>query len=279
MRLLQIFRIKFDEMIMVKHNLMGTELHRKSSLSRIYERLLLMVSGYIILSPLFGRCIERLCLRGIYGCYLQNNPRVDIILNRKLDTHLLTKLGERNLPGEERFKRNAWWKTMLLRYGLAMHFSKNREVLDTCSGLGWGTYLLDDVASSVKSIELDNESITIAKELWKTNNTEYINASVIRIPCPAESYDVVTAMESVEHFKVDEIKLYLKEIYRVLKPSGFLIGSSAFPENRKEADLVCAENKYHLHICTRSEIYALLKIQGFRKVRIFSNRIFFVAMK
>ena len=222
---------------------------------------------------------ERRFLDFIFNTYIDKNERAHEIRNFKPDGPLKDLLGERVLPGDECFQDNGWWKYMLLRYGLAMHFSEGKDVLETCSGLGWGAYLLDSIAKSVTCIEIDKESINQSKQLWKTDRTVYINSSVLRIPTKDDRFDVVTAMESIEHFKLEDIKIYLSEIYRVLKTGGFLIGSSSFPDTREEAKTLCSKYKYHLHICTKQEINNLLRKQGFKKVKVFHNRLFFIARK
>ena len=254
------------------------------------EKIMIKFKSYIslifhpskIIYKLFNRIKilkENIFLNNVYRKYINNNTRVERILKLKIDDSLKELIGERDLPANEKFQENAWYQKMLLRYGLAMHYSKGKNVLETCSGLGWGAYLLDGVARSITCVEIDRKSINLSKQLWKTDKTEYINDSVLKIPTEDNKYDIVTAMESIEHFKIEDIKTYLGEMYRVLKPRGFLIGSSAFPNTREEADTLCSKNKYHLHVCTRQEIRKLLRKQGFKKIKIFQNRLFFVAKK
>ena len=222
---------------------------------------------------------EERFLSAIFKNYIKNNSRVDYILKLRIDNSTKDLIGERDLPSKERFQKNGWWKYMFLRYGIAIHFSKGKNVLETCSELGWGAYLLDGVSRSVTCIEIDKQSINLPKLLWKTNKTKYINASVLKITAKDNDYGVVTAMESIEHFNLEDIKIYLSEMYRVLRPGGFLIGSSAFPNTREEADALCSKNKYHLHICTKQEIKELPREQGFKKIKVSQNRLFFIARK
>jgi len=187
-------------------------------------------------------------------------------------------LGERDLPGDEKFRRNGWWRFMLLRYGLAMHYSKGKYVLDTCSGLSWGGIYWKESQKELRVWKIDKNCIYIAKNIWKSN-IDHICASVLDLPIYADTYDIVTAMESIEHFSKDDIKKYLTEIYRVLKLNGILIGSSAFPITKEEAKKLCSKNKYHKYICTKDEIEFLLREVGFTKVKIFQNRLYFIAEK
>lgn len=89
----------------------------------------------------------------------------------------------------------------------------------------------------------------------------------------------LTAIKSIEHFNLDDIKKYLEEIYRVLKTGGILIGSSSYPDIKEDAEFICSKNKYHLHICTKKELNDTLKECGFKNIKIFRNNLFFKAQK
>jgi len=141
---------------------------------------------------------EKYFLGYVFFRYIRRNERAEKILH--INTVPKGYLGERDLPGDEKFRRNGWWRFMLLRYGLAMHYSKGKYVLDTCSGLSWGGYLLEGVAKRVTCVEIDKNCIYIAKNIWKSN-IDHICASVLDLPIYADTYDIVTAMESIEHFQ------------------------------------------------------------------------------
>jgi 2-polyprenyl-3-methyl-5-hydroxy-6-metoxy-1,4-benzoquinol methylase len=185
---------------------------------------------------------------------------------------------ERALPGDEEFQRSGWSKVMFTRYTLGMHYSKGKCVLDSCCGLGWGSYLVDAVAESVIALDNAGPVVKLARSLWPTQRTTYIQGSVLSLSLLSNSVDTVLAMESIEHFELANIHRYLDELYRVLKPGGMLIGSSAFPETEEQAKTLCARNPYHLHICTRAELDKMLA-QRFRNHYIYQNALFFWAEK
>lgn len=186
---------------------------------------------------------------------------------------------ERALPGNPEFLENGWSYMMFKRYALAMKFCSGKKVLESCSGLGWGAFLLDDVSESLNCIEIDRNAIYVSKKMWSYRRTDFINADALKLPFKNNSYDVVTAMETIEHFSVDDIRIYLKEINRVLKKDGVLVGSSSFPNTVEEASAICSNNKFHLHICTKQELIKLLLDCGFEHTKIYKNNLFFIAVK
>jgi ubiquinone/menaquinone biosynthesis C-methylase UbiE len=207
--------------------------------------------------------------------------RVDYILKfnscDSIFRHVLTR-DERALPGNQEFRQNGWYKVMLIRYALGMYYSRGKCVLDSCCGMGWGSYLLDSVAECVIALDIQLPVVRLARSLWPTQRTEYIQGSVLDLSLQSNSVDTALAMESIEHFRLNDIHLYLDELYRVLKPRGVLIGSSSFPETKNQAMALCARNPYHLHIFTRDEFDRLLRSR-FRKHYIYQNALFFWARK
>lgn len=231
------------------------------------------------------RISEKLIINGFWKINLQKNPfyaAYKHVLQLKPDNKLLKEIivfEERALPGDPVYAKG-WWKKMILRYGIAAHLSRNKYVLDTCSGLGWGSYLISQKAGKVVSIDIDELSLNFARKYWgeKQSNIDFRKASVLDIPFDDNTYDVVIAMESIEHFTQEDGERYFNECYRVLKKGGILFGSSAFPANRKEADELCAKNPYHYYVYTKKEIKSLLK-RNFRWAYIFQNRLYFIAKK
>lgn len=223
------------------------------------------------------RVWEAYRLRRIYDGFIRDNPRTSEILAARPETIDGGSAEERSLPGDPRYASGGWREVMLTRYGLAMSLSRGKRVLDTCSGLGWGAYLLDSPAAAVACLEIDPEAIDFARKHWPTTRTEYLRGSVLEMPFAADEFEVVTAMESIEHFDLPDIRRYIGEIRRVLKPEGALVGSSSFPRTEEEAEKLRTTNPHHRHICTGQEIQRILHGGGFRRVKLFSNRLFFIA--
>jgi len=226
-----------------------------------------------------GRQREQRFLDKIYSRYLENSPAVARILAGDVSPDLAGLMKGRNFPSRERHKEKDWYKTMLLRYGLALHYSAGKKVLDTCSGLGWGMYILADRVGLGLGVEIDPRAVAFARENWPASRLHFITGSVLAIPVADRRFEVVLAFESIEHFSRGDGETYLKEIFRVLQPGGLFLGSSYFPATRLEADRACAQNKHHRYVFCREEFICLLKITGFRRVRLFKNRLFFMARR
>jgi SAM-dependent methyltransferase len=222
---------------------------------------------------------EKLFLRSVYHKQIRRNPRTAFILDPGLVENLIPGADLRSWPGNPRLQASGWSKIMFLRYALAMHYGRGKTVLESCCGIGWGAYLLDSVARRLVAVDLDALSLEIAKKVWPSRRTEHVRATVLDLPFADRTFEMVTAVESIEHFSPTDLHRYLSEITRVMKPGGMLVGSSSFPETSAEAEAICAQNPHHLHIATRSEMIDRLDELGFVKIRIFNNRFFFTARK
>jgi ubiquinone/menaquinone biosynthesis C-methylase UbiE len=185
---------------------------------------------------------------------------------------------ERALPGNREFLESGWYRSMLTRYAFAMHYAKGKKVLDTCSGLGWGTYLLETAADSLIGIELDQKAIQAARELWNYEKCILQQGSVLELPFNDHSFDIVTAMESIEHFTLEDARKYTKEIHRVLKPGGMLIGSTPLPTSEAGVQLELDTNPYHLHVFMPTQLDEFLH-NYFTNVHVLHNNRYFWAIK
>jgi len=198
----------------------------------------------------------------------ESDPRLGEVLARD----------ERALPGNENFQKNGWYKTMLTRYAWAAHSAQDKRVLDTCSGLGWGAYLVDTVANHVICVDRDLGAMRVAKRIWASSCCEGSCGSVLKLPFRNDVFDVVLAMESLEHFSLEDAGRYVSEMYRVLKPGGCLLGSTPLPLTEEGKRKELAMNPYHLYVFTPAELSEFLR-QTFPHVHVFYNNRFFCANK
>jgi len=100
------------------------------------------------------------------------------------------------------------------------HFKKNIKVLDVGCGGGLLTSYLDHHGHIVSGIDLSKGSIGFAKSQDKKGSIDYKIASADHLPYENETFDVVCAMDLLEH--VDCYETVIKEATRVLKKGGLI---------------------------------------------------------
>ena len=100
----------------------------------------------------------------------------------------------------------------------------NPEILDFGCGTGWFTEQLSHLGRAT-GIDLSEAAIAQAKATYP--QLPFIAANLFETPFPAEQFDVVVSQEVVAH--VEDPAGYLDIIARILKPTGYLIITSANP--------------------------------------------------
>ncbi len=102
---------------------------------------------------------------------------------------------------------------------------RNKKVLDLgCSG-GWMIEeALSQKAKSYTGIDVNKKSITAAKK--KYSKGIYKVGSAVDIPFKNNSFGVIMAFDVLEHIPIDTEGVMFSEIFRVLKPKGYLLLST-----------------------------------------------------
>ncbi len=182
---------------------------------------------------------------------------------------------ERAFPGNDIFYKSGYYKTMLKRYFFAgAHFCNNKTVLDTCCGLGWGTYIISQYAKDVTAFDLESKTIEFCKKEWKSSNVNWLSGNALDLNfLDKQMFDVALAMETIEHFDKKDGEKYIELLSKKIIENGILIGTSAFPETRDEAEKICSTNPYHFYIFTEKEMNTLLS-QYFKEYVIINNWMF-----
>jgi len=99
-----------------------------------------------------------------------------------------------------------------------------KKVLDVGCGMGAPASQLVQRGFEVVGVDILKESINVAKFLFKHPKLKFEVKDIIKQQYPAESFDTVLFLETIEH--VDNPKMFLSEFHRILKPNGYLIIST-----------------------------------------------------
>jgi len=95
---------------------------------------------------------------------------------------------------------------------------KSSTILDVGCGAGFLSNELALAGHKVTGIDLSPTSLEVAGRYDKTQTVTYIVADAFKLPFPDESFDVICAMDFLEH--IDDPSKVIKEFSRVLKPGG-----------------------------------------------------------
>ena len=109
--------------------------------------------------------------------------------------------------------RNPWIMLQIEKY-----FNKNIEILDIGCGGGLLSNDLSKIGYHVSGIDIHEEVLQVARNYDQFKKVKYIKADALNLPFPDESFDVVCAMDFLEH--IEDYQLALKEGTRVLKKNG-----------------------------------------------------------
>lgn len=109
--------------------------------------------------------------------------------------------------------RNPW-----ILETIGRHLGPEREVLDVGCGGGFLTNALARAGHNATGIDLSLNSLKIAKTQDATGKARYMQADAMLLPFLDASFDVVCAMDLLEH--VEKPATVIKEASRVLKEGG-----------------------------------------------------------
>jgi ubiquinone/menaquinone biosynthesis C-methylase UbiE len=113
----------------------------------------------------------------------------------------------------------------LLRYELACTLVQGKNVLDAACGTGYGSKMMAIAgAASVASVDIDPDSIQLAKTEYHDDKIQFMTADVCALPFQTNTFDIVVSFETIEH--IPDGDTWIKESWRVLKDDGLLLIST-----------------------------------------------------
>lgn len=114
--------------------------------------------------------------------------------------------------------KTPWIVARIKDHGLLVSTTK---VLDVGCGAGFLSNELAKQGLQVTGVDLSEESLKVAAKYDHTKTVSYQAADAYHLPFADQSFDVLTAMDFLEH--VENPDQIIKEFSRVLKPNGIFI--------------------------------------------------------
>jgi ubiquinone/menaquinone biosynthesis C-methylase UbiE len=169
--------------------------------------------------------------------------------------------GERMIP-EANQKEDIYFEHYN-RYIFAQQFVKGKDILDIASGSGYGTNLLktNGGAKTALGVDISQEAVEHSNKKFGKSGLKFIQGEASGIPLKDSSVDVVISFETIEHMSESDQGKFIKEIKRVMRPSGLLVMSTPNPVR------TLAPNPYHLNELSKKE-YEYLIFKQFKYNRM-----------
>lgn len=150
------------------------------------------------------------------------------------------------------------------RYRFARLLVEDKVVLDVGSGVGYGSKILAEKASSVLAVDVSEEAVRYTGRKYAAKNIERVVGDGQELPLADDSVDAVVSFELIEHLQGQ--RDHLLELDRVLKPDGFTVVST--PNRVFYSQESNQANPFHTHEFDFREFLAFLK-SVFGSVRIY----------
>jgi len=115
------------------------------------------------------------------------------------------------------------------RYAWAAEQAREKDVLEAGCGAGLGLPALGRVARSVQAGDVDAENMRAARAVCAGHANVAVRAfHAGELPFPSESFDLVLLFEAI--YYVPDVRRFLEETRRVLRPGGTLLIVTVNPE-------------------------------------------------
>ena len=154
------------------------------------------------------------------------------------------------------------------RYVLAKQYVSGKRVLDLACGEGYGSYMLATTAADVVGVDINDEVIAHANEIYKKSNLSFIAGEMTQVLFHDDfTFDVIVCFEALEH--IDKQEELLHEIKRLLRPDGIFIVST--PNKPVYSENGTRQNPFHLKELDLNQFQKLLK-NKFRHVLLYGQK-------
>lgn len=123
-------------------------------------------------------------------------------------------------------EKNIFFTDHVSRYWWANQYAENKTVLDCATGKGYGAYIMSHNAKSVMGVDLNEESLKIARSTFHMPNLEFLKWDAFKLEQLNKKFDIITAFEVIEHIDENQTDNFLSSISSALNKDGKLLIST-----------------------------------------------------
>ncbi|MGA1874720.1 MAG: methyltransferase domain-containing protein [bacterium] len=146
------------------------------------------------------------------------------------------------------------------------HLNDSDIVLDIGCGDGYITNILKGKCQTIIGVDYAEEAVQEAKKMYPCLDCHHMSSTHLQFG--AERFDKVMCFEILEHQTRLQAQRTMREMYRVLKYGGMIIGSTPLRATENSLPSTYA----HIHEYSEVELRSLLS--GFQEVTITENNFF-----
>jgi SAM-dependent methyltransferase len=169
--------------------------------------------------------------------------------------------GERTVP--DVWHENYWYRRHEAAYRFLLPYARVRSLLDVGAGEGYGAALFATVAERVVAIDYDATVMRHAAARYA--DPRFVQANVAALPIGRERFDVVAALQVIEH--VWDAPQFLAQCRWVLRPGGSLFVTTPNRLTFSPGETTPV-NPFHSHEFTATELSGLVSACGFSQVEV-----------
>lgn len=162
--------------------------------------------------------------------------------------------------------RNCMERERIARtWDLAQEFEpvKNKLVADLACGGGVMSKRLKDAEATVHALDVSSNALKILKQNVSNVDATY-QQCLPHTTLGDDAYDLVFADEVIAYLPSHQLRLFVAELCRLVKPNGYVICSTSLDLNtldplQRFASLAETEFKIHKWVCSHHRLYIRLK--------------------
>ena len=162
---------------------------------------------------------------------------------------------------EKIYQEKDWGKyppEELVRFMMRNYKGKQAKVLDLGCGTGAATWFLSREGFNAYGIDGSETAIQKAKQRFQQENLkgEFVVGDFIKLNYPDNFFDCIIDISSLQHNSLEDLKLILEEVHRVLKPEGKIFSMMANQNSIINQDVNIHSERY-IHRVNKEEVNTL----------------------